>query len=221
MPPEQRRASIIDATHALLVERGITFTTREVAEAAGIAEGTVFRHFSSKDDLIRAVIDDAFDPAPLCREIDATDPSLDLARAVHHALSLMQRRFHSITGVMTALHPAHRPPPPPGPGHPGPGDPHHGVRAWHAAVIESLTGILGRYSDRLRVPVGQACTLLVASVLVDTGLAPVAVHRFSATELTDILLNGIAVAPEAAPGPDPHPSQTSSSSVPSQESPCS
>ncbi len=217
MPAEQRRASIIDAAHALLVERGITFTTREVAEAAGIAEGTVFRHFDSKDDLIRAVIDDAFDPAPLCREIDATDPTLDLAHTVHDALSLMQRRFHSITGVMTALHPAHQPPPPSG--HHAPADPHHGVRAWHTAVIESLTGILNRYSDRLRVPVGQACTLLVASVLVDTGLAPVAVHRFSATELTDILLNGIAVAPT---GPDPHLlTHSASLHVRPQESSCS
>lgn len=212
MPPEQRRASIIDAAHTLLVQRGITFTTREVAEAAGIAEGTVFRHFATKDDLIRAVVDDAFDPAPLCREIDATDPDLDLARAVHHTLSLMQGRFDSISGVMAALHPRHRPPGPPR--HHGP---HDGVRAWHAAVIESLTGILGRYSDRLRVPVDQTCTLLIASVLVDIGLAPVAVHRFSATELTDILLNGIAVAP---PGPGTHPSQ-SPSSARSQESPCS
>ncbi|AXE39901.1 HTH-type transcriptional repressor [Acidipropionibacterium virtanenii] len=221
MPPGQRRASIVEAAHALLVRRGITFTTREVAEAAGIAEGTVFRHFDTKDDLIGAVVDDVFDPGPLCREIDATPGDLDLPQAVQHALSLMQGHFESISAVMTSLHPRHRPPVPHRPHHGPPDDPHHGILAWHAAVTGSLTGLLNRYTDRLRLPVDQACILLMSVVLVDRGLAPIAGHRFSATELTDILLNGIAVAPEAPPGPDPYPSQTPSSSVLSQESPCS
>ena len=61
MPADQRRASIIAATRPLLAEHGLDLTTRQVAEATGIAEGTIFRHFTSKDELISAVIADSLD----------------------------------------------------------------------------------------------------------------------------------------------------------------
>ena len=55
MSPDERRQAIIAATRPLLVARGGQFTIKEVAEAAGIAEGTIFRVFASKQDLMHAV----------------------------------------------------------------------------------------------------------------------------------------------------------------------
>lgn len=196
MPADQRRASIVEAARQLLVDRGITFTTRQVAEAAGIAEGTVFRHFSTKGDLVRAVVDDVFDPGPLCREIDATPSGLDLTGAVRHALRLMQGRFQTITAVTTSLHPRQRPPQPP---HEPSEDPHRGILRWHAAVTASLTALLNRYQDRLRIPVDQAGTLLMSAVLLDMRPSSVPIHRFGDAELADIILNGIAVPPSPRP----------------------
>jgi AcrR family transcriptional regulator len=49
-------------TEKLLVERGKDVSTREIAEAAGIAEGTIFRVFATKDAIIDAIFADAFDP---------------------------------------------------------------------------------------------------------------------------------------------------------------
>lgn len=54
MPPEQRRAAIIDAAVELLDANGPELTTRVVAEAAGVAEGTLFRVFPTLPDLLGA-----------------------------------------------------------------------------------------------------------------------------------------------------------------------
>ena len=61
MSVEGRRASIIAAARPLLVEFGAAVTTKQVAEAAGIAEGTIFRAFADKDTLLRAVFEAAAD----------------------------------------------------------------------------------------------------------------------------------------------------------------
>lgn len=54
MPPEQRRAAIVDAALTLLRGDGSELTTRTVAEAAGVAEGTLFRVFPTLPDLLTA-----------------------------------------------------------------------------------------------------------------------------------------------------------------------
>ena len=59
LPPEERRAVIVAATLALLVEHGEMVTTRQIADAVGIAEGTIFRAFPDKDASIAAVVDEA------------------------------------------------------------------------------------------------------------------------------------------------------------------
>ncbi|NLK00186.1 MAG: TetR/AcrR family transcriptional regulator [Clostridia bacterium] len=55
------RAEIIAAAKALFLEKGYRGgTTREIAEKAGIAEVTLFRHFGSKKDLFLSVVKPIF-----------------------------------------------------------------------------------------------------------------------------------------------------------------
>ena len=65
LPPDERRSMIVAATLPLLLEHGDRVTTKQIAEAAGIAEGTIFRVFADKDEVIAAVIEAALDPEPL------------------------------------------------------------------------------------------------------------------------------------------------------------
>ena len=52
----RRRLLIIEATLLLLLQHGTTVSTSKIAQAAGIAEGTVFRAFKDKDELIGACV---------------------------------------------------------------------------------------------------------------------------------------------------------------------
>ena len=63
MAPDDRRAAIVAATLPLIAEYGATATTGQIAAASGVAEGTVFRAFTDKQELLTACLDAAFDPA--------------------------------------------------------------------------------------------------------------------------------------------------------------
>ncbi|MFB9443724.1 TetR/AcrR family transcriptional regulator [Dactylosporangium vinaceum] len=53
---QRNRARILAAADAVFAEGGATASTEEVARRAGVAIGTVFRHFPTKDDLVRALL---------------------------------------------------------------------------------------------------------------------------------------------------------------------
>jgi AcrR family transcriptional regulator len=53
---QRNRARILDAAEAVFAESGPGASTEEVARLAGVAIGTVFRHFPTKDDLLAAIM---------------------------------------------------------------------------------------------------------------------------------------------------------------------
>jgi AcrR family transcriptional regulator len=103
LPPEQRREAIVNATLPLLMQRGADLTTREIAEAAGIAEGTIFRAFPDKDTLIAAVVEKALDDAPLDERIGAIDPSLPLEDRLTLAVQILQDHSTSVWQLVSSL----------------------------------------------------------------------------------------------------------------------
>jgi AcrR family transcriptional regulator len=97
-----RRAAIVDATMALVVEHGANVTTRQIADAAGIAEGTIFRVFADKDELIDTVIDAALDPAPDVAAIEAIPLDLPLEAKLTAAVQVLQLRVRRVWQAMSA-----------------------------------------------------------------------------------------------------------------------
>jgi len=94
---------LIDVVTPLLLEFGRTVTTKQIAECAGIAEGTIFRAFGSKDELISAAVDRQLDPEPFRARLRAIDPELGLEQKVLAVVSLMRSRFTRVFALMTAL----------------------------------------------------------------------------------------------------------------------
>jgi AcrR family transcriptional regulator len=54
----RNRARILEAAEAVFAEKGPSASTEEVAARAGVAIGTVFRHFPTKKDLLAAIVGD-------------------------------------------------------------------------------------------------------------------------------------------------------------------
>lgn len=82
----ERREAIIEAAQPLFAQRGLEgVTTREVAEAAGISEALLYRHFEGKTGLYTAVLDSCVEhSAADARRIDALpDSTATLVMAVY------------------------------------------------------------------------------------------------------------------------------------------
>src|SRR3569623_2797245 len=103
LPPDARRASIIAATMPLLRRVGTSVTTAQIAMAAGVAEGTLFRAFADKDALIGAAIKSAFDPEPPAAKLAAIDRELPLREQLTAVVEILQDRVEQVRQLMTNL----------------------------------------------------------------------------------------------------------------------
>lgn len=87
----RNRAQIIAAAKQVFGDRGVEVPMEEIARAASVGVGTLYRRFPDRDALIRAVAQDNFGTA-LARVQDAVDEEPTawdaLVRIVHRALDM-------------------------------------------------------------------------------------------------------------------------------------
>jgi len=102
LSPDERREALVDATLPLLYAHGRAVTTRLIAEAAGVAEGTIFRVFSSKEELVDAALDRAFRPGSSIQRIQEIDPGLPLRDRLVLLTSIVQQRLRALFSLMRA-----------------------------------------------------------------------------------------------------------------------
>jgi len=158
----------------LLIERGPNVTSRDLAAAAGVSEGTLFKVFDDKDALVRAVVESAIDQSPFEQAVAAIDPSLDFRDRLVEATTLIQRRVVWIWKLVSQL------------------DAKHHLDPQHQPLPDSsaLTELFAADGDRVTESPVDAARLLRALTLALT-------HPLMATEprpagsIVDIFLDGV------------------------------
>ena len=173
LPPAARRASIVDAVAPLLIEQGWTVTTKQIAQTAGISEGTIFNVFADKDELIDAVVASALDPEPLERRLRAIDPTLPFEDRLVAATEAVQLQMMHIWRLLSALGPrSHRQP-------------------RKIPLSEGLVAIFASEPDRVRVDPASAARRLKAMTLTLTHPL-ITDEPATPDEIVDAFLHGVA-----------------------------
>lgn len=108
LPPERRIAEIIAAARALLAERGYeNCVISDIAERAGVVEGTIYRYFENKRDLFVKVAESWFEEL-LGQQEDVAHVSGTeerLRRTIRRALSIIRHEPALTRFVLMELRP--------------------------------------------------------------------------------------------------------------------
>lgn len=192
MAPDDRRQAIVDVVVPLLLRHGDDVTTRQIAEAAGIAEGTIFRVFPDKAALLMATAEETMNPATVHADLQAAlDGVSDLRGKVLVTTERMHARSERVMAVMIALRRVWMSQPgkhrhkkmPPGP-------PQFIVDA-NRALLETLTEVFEPHRDELTVEPRTAALLLRTLVLGSRHPGAEREPMLTSEEVADALLDGI------------------------------
>jgi AcrR family transcriptional regulator len=178
------REAILEAARQLLAEKGLAAEIREIAERAGVGVGSLYRHFESREGLIRAVMQAAAEDLVQRLRVAVTerDPNVALREMIHAAAGLFER-FGVATEVMLR----------------GQGDelPDHRPESF-PDVMELMASILqrgvadGSFRSDLDVPVAIAALASIVQSGMLLALASKRTYSGAADAVADFFLAAIA-----------------------------
>ncbi|MFE7531439.1 TetR/AcrR family transcriptional regulator [Kitasatospora sp. NPDC057542] len=198
MDPDSRREMIVRAALPLVIEHGSAVTTRQVARAADIGEGTIFRVFADKAELLDACVTEALSPDHALAELALVSMDQPLAARLTEAASALQAHLDRVGAVLGALHATGGRGRSGRPGSPG-GTPDRA--AGSLPVREALVEIFEPERESLRLSPEQAALIFLGLLFAGTGMPPAgggsadASPQWGVRDLVDVFLHGVLPQP--------------------------
>ncbi|MBE1499821.1 AcrR family transcriptional regulator [Amycolatopsis lexingtonensis] len=194
MSVEDRRAMIVHAVLPLLIEHGAGVTTSQIARAAGIGEGTIFRAFKDKDELFDACTEEALKPDHVLDAIAEIPVGQPLEDRLVEAADALGAHLERMGALMGALHASgrvrHR-------------DPEQRLKDRRtlkggrsesmAAMRGAITELFEPEKDRLRLSPEQLAALFLTLLFGGRRMAPVD-DPATTRQVVDVFLHGAVEA---------------------------
>jgi len=184
---DERRDAIIDVVVPLLLEHGSDVSTRQIAEAAGIAEGTIFRVFPDKAALWTATAERTLDPEVELAELHTalagiTDLRSKIVRTADHLLERSQRVM-AVMMVMRGvwMHDKTH----------SPGRPPRFMIDANRALMAGLTELFEPHRGELSVEPEVAASVLRTLALGSRHPGAHADYLLTPDEVADVMLDGV------------------------------
>jgi AcrR family transcriptional regulator len=197
MAPDERRAAIVAATVPLLHEHGVNISTRQIAHAAGVAEGTLFGVFPDKAALLRAALISVLDPEPAAGRLAGIDPDLDLRARLVTALDMLRPGFERNSAIVGALRS-------------GAGmfkEDAEGMRDFFRHIEHSRLRLIEALAELIepdrhllrRKPIAVARSLFMLLLMTSRAAFGGDEDPLDSAEIVSLLLDGLLVRPEGPP----------------------
>lgn len=186
LPAGERRLALIEATLPLLRQHGRAVTTRQIAEAAGVAEGTIFRVFTTKDELVDEAVVHAFRSRTIVEQLEKIDPALPLRDRLVAITVLLQERYLASFELMTALGAV-------GPPAAVKSDARH--QDWRRHVDLTIAALVEPDAALLRVPPARLVSTLRVLTLGGSNAHMSGGDLLTPDEIVDTVLTGLLAAP--------------------------
>jgi AcrR family transcriptional regulator len=186
MAPEDRRAALVAATVPLVRSHGLDVSTKQIAQAAGVAEGTIFGVFPDKNSLLVAALLHALDPRPTLDAMAAIDPALDLRARLTEAVGLVHDRFADNAHLMSAARSAMVT-------GCGGAETHRRMAESRERLLTALTAVIEPDAALLRTSAATTARLLLLFCGGNTYGPFGDPERFKSVEIVSLLLDGLLI----------------------------